>query len=208
MIEHKRKVQAQPMNLIACVNQKNALGKDGELLYRMKQDFEWFKELTKGQIVVMGVNTFKEIGRPLPNRINIVLCDRNRPKPDVPNDVIVAHSLDDVLLIAGFEADREIFIIGGQKLYQEAFEYGVDYIYRTCVHDDTEGDVHFISLDAIRNDFTLETEIPESFKGVNQVTGKEVYYQFEIWKRRQNKQVEKAKAWLLSQKGRENDGLE
>lgn len=203
----KEKKQELIINLIACVNEKDALGKNGELLYRITHDFEWFKTVTKGQIVVMGVNTYREIGRPLPNRLNIVICDKNRPKPEVAEGVIVAHHLDDVRLIAGFEQKHEIFVIGGEKLYKEAFAEGVDYIYRTFVKDDTEGDVHFVSTTDIVNAYRMENDGGMFFAGINRITGKEVQYRFEIWKKKANSQSEIAHDWLNEQKGRAVNGL-
>lgn len=202
------KTKQEPViNLIACVNQNNALGMNGELLYRIRHDFEWFKTVTKGQIVVMGVNTYREIGRPLPNRLNIVVCDKERTKPNVADGVILVHDLKEVHFIAGFEPDREIFVIGGEKLYKEAFRHGVDYIYRTCVEDDIEGDVHFIPLEDIQASYRMENASTTLFSGLNQISGNEVSYRFEIWKRKSESQSDKAIEWLTEQKGRVVDGL-
>lgn len=197
----------QPLNLIACVNKQNALGKGGELLYRITHDFEWFKTLTKGHIVVMGYKTFLEIGKPLPERINLVYVDAMRPKPTLPEGIIPVSSLDEIFLIAGFNSHLEIFILGGEKLFKEAFEYGVDTIYRTFVHEEKDGDIHFIPFEKIKASYRLKNVLPDTFEGVNHIDKKHVKYQFEIWEKRLDNQSEKAMEWLYKQKGRVVDEL-
>lgn len=203
LLKTKRDIQRQKLNLIACVNGKNALGKNGELLYRFSQDFEWFKIVTTGGVVVMGVKTYLEIGKPLPGRINIVIADQHRPKPIVTEGIILVHSLEEALLVAGFNPEKEIFVIGGASLYQEAFKLGVDYIYRTKVQDESDGDVFFIEEESIEKSFCLLTGHVEPFANVNQITGEMLNYRFEIWKHlNTSQQAEQALDWLNTAEGR------
>lgn len=203
LLRTKRDIQRQKLNLIACVNKKNALGKNGELLYRFSQDFEWFKMVTTGGVVVMGVKTYLEIGKPLPGRINIVVADPRRPEPILSEGIILVHSLEEALSVAGFNTEREVFVIGGASLYQEAFTLGVDYIYRTKVQDESDGDVFFIEEESIEKSFCLLTGHIEPFESVNQITGETLNYRFEIWKHLStSQQAEQALNWLNIAEGR------
>jgi len=199
-MKFKRQVQNQRLSLIACTNKKNALGKDGELLYRMKKDFQWFQYITSGQIVIMGVKTYLEIGKALPNRLNIVVYDASRPEPEVDDDVILARNISEALMIANFEPDREVFIIGGASLYQEAMTYNVDYIYRTLVYDESDGDVEFIPIEDITKEFKLKNPMMSTFQEQNRVSGENVLFHFEIWEKKIATQAEKAMDWLMKEK--------
>ena len=94
--------------MIACVSKDNGIGKDGELLWHISKDMQFFRQITSRSIVVMGGNTFASIGRALPNRRNIVLSRR-----EIDADGIeVFHdqrSLDEFLE----QQTEPIFIIGG-----------------------------------------------------------------------------------------------
>lgn len=184
-------IRKQRVNMIACVNKENALGNGGELLYRIKEDFAWFQQVTIGHVVIMGVKTYKEIGRPLPNRRNIVVYQPEKGKPDVHEEVILVQKLEEALMIASFDGERDVFIIGGMKLFQEAYLNGVDYIYRTQVWDDAKGDAFFIEEDRIQSDFhTWNNEPFTPISSLNRVTSKEVSLHFEVW--RSNRLLERA----------------
>lgn len=189
--EYLLTIRKQRVNMIACVNEQNALGKDGELLYRIREDFAWFQEVTRGHVVIMGVKTYLEIGRPLPNRRNIVVYQPEKGKPDVHDEVILVTKLEEGLMIASFDGERDVFVIGGTKLYHEAYRYGVDFIYRTKVLDDMPGDAFFIEEEQLFSDFHSWNNEP--FQGLrcnNRITGEDVNIQFEIW--RNNRLLERA----------------
>lgn len=213
MMKFKRQIVNQRLNLIACTNKKDKLGKNGELLYRMKKDFQWFQHLTTGHIVIMGVKTYLEIGKALPNRLNIVIYDPNRPQPKVDDTVILVRNFSEALMVSNFENTKELFVIGGASLYREAMDYQVDYIYRTFVFDDADGDVDFISFDEIQRDFTLKNPKLDVFQETNRVTGQTVSFQFEIWEKDKEEQSHEAIEWLLrerenSYESGEDDGQE
>lgn len=186
-------IRKQRVNLIACVNQQNALGCDGNLLYRIKEDFTWFQRVTAGQVVVMGVKTYKEIGKPLPGRRNIVVYQPEKGKPEVHEEVILVTSLSEALTIASFDGERDVFIIGGASLYQEAYEHGADFIYRTKVWDNAPGDTFFIQEERLRTEYHgWNNEPVQSFTSKNRITEKPIDLQFEIW--RSNRLIERADA--------------
>jgi len=108
------------VNIIACVDENNAIGFENELLFKIPEDLKRFRELTFGQPVVMGRNTWDSIPskfRPLPFRKNIVVTSRH---PDLfPKNVTVISDPDDVLK----HCDDTVWIIGGQQLYRHFIPY-------------------------------------------------------------------------------------
>lgn len=101
---------------IVAIAKNRAIGRDGKLPWHYSADLKFFKEITTGNAVVMGYNTWKSIGKPLPNRLNIVLT-RSHSIPEQP-DLFVLGSKEEVLkLIEG--RVRDTFIIGGASIYKE-----------------------------------------------------------------------------------------
>lgn len=184
-------VRKQRVNMIACVNEKNALGMGGALLYSIPLDFSWFQEVTKGHVVIMGVKTYMEIGKPLRNRRNIVIYQPEKGKPKVDDEVILVQKLEEALYIASFDGERDVFIIGGGSLYHQAYEQGVDYIYRTKIWDDAPGDTFFIEEERLMNEFhSWNNEAFKKITGLNRMSEQVVEMQFEIW--RNNRLLERA----------------
>lgn len=99
------------INIIVAASLNNVIGKDNKLLWRQSADLKRFKELTTGKTVVMGRKTFDSIGKPLPNRRNIVIT---RQSIQIPGCEMV-NSLEDAINL-----DNEIFIIGGGEIYQKS----------------------------------------------------------------------------------------
>ena len=136
---------------IACVNEKCALGKNGELLYNIKSDMENFKRLTVGNVVIMGRSTFESLPgkKPLKGRINIVLTsNENYFVPDADEefkDTYVCKNLEEAdNLCYSMFPDKELFIIGGAITYELAFRFDmIDKVILTLVNDDKEGDCYF-----------------------------------------------------------------
>lgn len=107
---------------IVAIAKSFAIGKDGKLPWHYSADLKFFKETTSGNVVVMGTNTWRSIGKALPNRLNIVLS-RSR-EIDLPVNVIGLHSIDEVVELSKY-CERDIYIIGGAKIY-EAFSDVID----------------------------------------------------------------------------------
>jgi dihydrofolate reductase len=100
---------------IVAVARNFAIGKNGKLPWHHSADLKFFKESTVGHTVVMGANTWRSIGSPLPDRLNVVMSrssDVNTPK-----GVIVAASRDAVLSLVRNTAE-DLFIIGGASVYK------------------------------------------------------------------------------------------
>ncbi len=98
---------------IVAISQNFAIGKDGKIPWHYSSDLKFFKQTTTGNTVVMGRKTFDSIGKPLPNRLNVVLSRSN----EIEN-TIVLRSKSEVLKLAEY-LKNDIFIIGGANIYQE-----------------------------------------------------------------------------------------
>lgn len=102
------------LSLIVAIDERGGIGRDNALPWRLPEDLAHFKRTTTGHPIIMGRKTFDSIGRPLPNRRNIVIT-RN---PDWRHEgVEAAVSLDAALALAGA---GELFVIGGASIYAEA----------------------------------------------------------------------------------------
>ena len=132
------------IKLICAISKNNVIGNKNQLPWNISEDLKRFKELTSENIIVMGRKTFESIGRPLPNRKNIVLSNNKNLKID---NVEVFNSANDVLnFYKTFSEKKDLFIIGGNFIYKLFLEY-CDYLHITFIDKDYEGDAFFPSLD-------------------------------------------------------------
>src|SRR5450830_447495 len=95
------------LSMIVAVDEKRAIGKDNQLLWHIPEDLKRFKELTTDHTVIMGENTYRSIGRPLPNRKNIVVT---LDESFVAIGCLMAHSINEALQIAQENEKDEVFI--------------------------------------------------------------------------------------------------
>lgn len=100
---------------IVAIAKNYAIGKDGKLPWHYTADLKFFKETTTGNAVVMGANTWRSIGKPLPNRLNIILSRLGNI--DAPPDVMRLSSVDEVVELSKC-LNRDVFIIGGAQIYK------------------------------------------------------------------------------------------
>jgi dihydrofolate reductase len=128
-----------PLALIAAVARNGVIGKDGTLPWRLPEDLKHFKRTTKGHAVIMGRKTYESIGRPLPGRRNIVVSRRHATLPGCE----VAPSLPLAIELAR-SSDELPFVIGGERLYEEALPLATE-IHLTTIDRDIEGDAYFPS---------------------------------------------------------------
>lgn len=99
---------------IVAIAKNYAIGRGGKLPWHYPADLKFFKETTTGNAVAMGANTWKSIGRPLPNRTNIVLTHSGNVV--TPPEVLRFRGKDELLEFAD-SYGRNIFIIGGAQVY-------------------------------------------------------------------------------------------
>jgi dihydrofolate reductase len=128
------------ITLIVAVSENNVIGRDGKLPWDLPDDLKRFRQLTKGHTVIMGRKTHESIGRPLPDRRNIIITRQSEYMSD---GCEVVHSLDEALALC---VDDDAFVIGGGEIYAQALVYA-HRIELTRVHTDIEGDAFFPDID-------------------------------------------------------------
>ncbi|MBF0577305.1 dihydrofolate reductase [Dysgonomonas sp. GY617] len=131
------------ISIIVAIDEKNAIGKDNQLLCHLPNDLKYFKSVTQGHTVIMGRNTYESLPNgALPNRRNIVLS-RNK---DLQLDRCeVSSSLEDAIALC--DSETEVFIIGGATVYAKAIDVA-DKLYITYIHHQFEGtDAFFPEVD-------------------------------------------------------------
>ncbi|MFO0550487.1 MAG: dihydrofolate reductase [Polyangiaceae bacterium] len=107
------------LHVVAAVSRDLCIGKDGALPWRLPEDLRHFRALTRGHVVIMGRATFVSIGRPLPERRNIVV---SRTLDSAPDGTELARSLEHALELAR-ATDPAPRVIGGEQLYREALAF-------------------------------------------------------------------------------------
>lgn len=135
------------MKLIVAVDQNWGIGKNNDLLVSIPQDKKFFREMTTGNVVVMGRKTLESFpgGRPLPNRTNIVLT--HRPDYEAKGAVVV-HSVEELLETLKEYKAEEVYCVGGGSVYEQLLPY-CDTAYVTKIDHAYEADVYFPNLDTM-----------------------------------------------------------
>ncbi len=101
---------------IVAIAKNYAIGRDGKLPWHYSADLKFFKETTTGNAVVMGANTWRSIGKPLPNRLNVVLTLSG--KVETPDGVVKLNSKQAVIDLAK-DVEFDVYIIGGAQVYRD-----------------------------------------------------------------------------------------
>ncbi len=138
------------ISCIVAVAKNNVIGKDNDIPWYLPADLKYFKKVTSGSPIIMGRNCFESIGRPLPNRTNIIVT---RNPFYISTNCLIAHSIEESLKLAKDCESNEIFIIGGGHIYNQTEELW-DKLYLTEVDLETDGDVFFLNVDL--DNWTLE----------------------------------------------------
>jgi dihydrofolate reductase len=131
------------ISLILACDQNNAIGYKNQLLCHLPNDLKFFKQTTLNHCVMMGRKTFESIGKPLPNRTNIVLSQNKDLEIE---GVYICHTIDQALEIANQKKEEELFVIGGGQLYQMLLPIATK-IYLTRIHATFEADTFFPAID-------------------------------------------------------------
>lgn len=130
------------VSIIVAIAKNRVIGKGNKLPWHLPADFEYFKKITAGHPVIMGYKTHLSIGKVLPERKNIVLC--NDASLKIIDGAIVAKSFEKAFELASYSS--EAFIIGGANVYKQGLNYA-DRLYITEVQTDVEGDIYFPEFD-------------------------------------------------------------
>lgn len=147
MTPDKRAAESPVIALVVAMAENGAIGRGGDLPWRLSSDMRYFRKITMGKPVIMGRRTFKSLPRVLDGRLNIVLT---RDQGFVAPDAVMAHSLEEGLAAARASAKRtgadEIMVIGGEDVFREVLPRARR-IYRTEVHASPDADTWFPDLD-------------------------------------------------------------
>ncbi|CAM3896509.1 dihydrofolate reductase [Mesobacillus zeae] len=130
------------ISLMWAMDENRVIGKDNQLPWHLPEDLKFFKRITTGHPVAMGRKTHESIGRPLPNRENIIIT---RNMEYASENCTVLHSVDE-LLDSAAGTDGEVFVIGGAEIFCEILPYA-DKLIITMIHDTFEGDTYFPEFD-------------------------------------------------------------
>ena len=137
------------IGLIVARSKNNVIGKNGQIPWKIKGEQKQFKELTTGNVVIMGRKSYEEIGHPLPNRMNIVVSGS---ADYTGENLLTVKSLKEAIEAAG---DTDVYVSGGYGLFKEAMPI-VDKMYITEIDMEVEdGDVFFPEFDKSDFDMTV-----------------------------------------------------
>ncbi|MCB0419726.1 MAG: dihydrofolate reductase [Bdellovibrionales bacterium] len=127
---------------VVAAAENDTIGVDGGLPWDIPEDLQHFRNLTNGHALIMGRKTFESIGRPLPNRLNVIVT---RQKDYQPEGALVAPSLEAAIELCSTQIQNYgnvIDIIGGGEIYKQS-QHLVDRIYITRVHMEVIGDTKY-----------------------------------------------------------------
>ncbi len=123
------------LSLITAFDKNQLIGNGNALPWNIPEDLAYFKKLTSGNTIVMGRKTYESIGRPLPNRRNIILSRNISSSPDV-------EVFNDYQQILQLSVNEPIFVIGGSEIYRLFLPFA-NALYITYIDDEFQGDTYF-----------------------------------------------------------------
>jgi dihydrofolate reductase len=160
------------ITIIAAIGKNNELGKDNQLLWHLPEDLKYFKKMTLEHPIIMGRKTYESIGKPLPNRTNIVV---SRKEDWFEEGILIVPSIKDAIKHAK-KINEQIFIIGGGNIYEQTIDLA-DCLNITQVDFQTEADAFFPKIDENIWQKTDEIHHPKDEKNAYN-------FSFQTWERR------------------------
>ncbi len=148
------------IKLIVAISKNRIIGDSNKLIWHLPADLKRFKEVTTGHPIVMGRKTFQSIGRPLPNRRNIIISRDNTFEVE---GCEVVNSIEEALLLT----NNDCFIIGGGEIYKQTLPIA-EQIYMTVIEEEFQGDTKFPELNrswyiSKKEDFSKEDKNPYNY---------------------------------------------
>ena len=169
--EDRTEIVMNHFKAIAAMSENRVIGAGNKIPWHLPEDFKWFKKMTKGNVVIIGRKTFESLGKPLPNRINIVLSRHpgllKRQFPDLFGEAWIARGktavpfpyqfelpriggvtaidlriIKNFLKLSPMDSPLDYFICGGAQIYEQALPLCSD-LYLTLVKRVVEGDRFF-----------------------------------------------------------------
>jgi dihydrofolate reductase len=147
------------ISIIAAHDDKKGIGKNNQLPWHLSKDFKHFKKLTLNHPVIMGRKTFDSIGKPLPNRLNIIISRNKKysPQHSTPEwNVLTTDSVAKAIKLAQKKDKQEVFIIGGGEIYAQALPLATK-LYLTHVKGDFNCDTFFPDYQAFNHLISKES---------------------------------------------------
>jgi len=131
------------ISCIVAIAKNNVIGNDNDIPWYLPADLKYFKKITSGHHILMGRKCYQSIGRPLPNRTNVIIT---RDPFFISTNCLISHSIEEALTIAHDNGEEECFIIGGGTIYEQTQTLW-DKLYLTTVDIEPEGDILFPQID-------------------------------------------------------------
>lgn len=156
--------------MILAVSENGVIGNNNKIPWNIPEELQRFKKITTGNVVIMGKNTFLSIGRPLPNRQNIVLTRdvlNSNGKTDLSKVINTAYkntffvgNIEDIHSVA--DMSKELFVIGGAIVYNHFLNNNlIDKVYLSKIKGEYEGDA-FFKLDVFDKSWKIVEEEPNT----------------------------------------------
>ena len=167
-------LEIMKINCIVACSKNRAIGRENTIPWHLPADLKYFKKITSGNMIIMGRKTFESIGRPLPNRTNVIISRKNDL---VIENCHVFDSLEKALDFANIKGEENVFIIGGGEIYKESITK-CDKLYFTEVDVVIEDATVFFPVIS-DSDWQLESEekhLADDFNKYN--------YSFKIYSRK------------------------
>ena len=130
------------ISIVAAIGKNNELGKNNNLIWHLKDDLKFFKELTTGHVIVMGRKTFESLPKMLPNRHHVVISSSNSF-----NDEVEVFNNIESFLEKYKDYKDEIFIIGGSSIYKSFLDYSNKLYLTEIDEEEKDADVYFPTFD-------------------------------------------------------------
>jgi len=146
--------------MICAISKNRGIGFQNKLLFDIPGDLKRFRKITSGHPVIMGERTYYSIGRPLPNRLNIIL---SRDKQLKIAGCMICYDIDEALEIAAKNDQDEVFFIGGGTIYEQGIKYA-DRLYLTIVDSESEADTFFPDYSDFKKIVSSEDLVDNGYK--------------------------------------------
>ena len=130
------------LSVIVAMAHNRVIGLNNKMPWHLPADLAWFKKNTLNKPVIMGRKTFESIGRPLPNRHNIVISRQIESIDNKISNVSWVKSIDEAISLAQKQQPDEVFIIGGGNIYQQVLPL-IERLYLTHIDAELQGDTYF-----------------------------------------------------------------
>ncbi|MFB4169169.1 dihydrofolate reductase [Virgibacillus sp. JSM 102003] len=141
------------ISLLVAMDSNQTIGAENGLPWRLPNDLKFFKEKSTGNTIIMGRKTYESMGRPLPNRKNVVIT---RQQIDFPDEVDVIDNIEVIREWNKENPEQEFFVIGGGIIFDQIMPYA-DRMYITWIEETFKGDTYFPEFS--QEDWNLTSEV-------------------------------------------------